>query len=301
MDKLLRLLVVYVVVLTVYFPYADAQDDDPQLPITITDATGSEVTIESLEAIASGSGDVTEIIAALGFEENLVGIDISSTYPEHLLNEVEGIGYGRRLAIEPIAAVNPTVFFCTETCTPTSVLDQLRTLNIPVVIIPDNDDAGINLPIEKIEMVAAALGVPDRGAQLVEKVQREIDWVRTATANVTERPYVLMLYFRGTRLQLVAGDNTPSQVIIEAAGAVDAAADIGIVGYVPLNPEILLTAYPDYILLMEGGIQGIGGLGAVRQVQGLSQTPAGENDRLLVFDDQYLLGMSTRTGQIMMD
>lgn len=300
LHKIIRLLVVSSAALAVYLPYATAQDDS-RFPITITDATGTQVTIRSIDAIASGSGDITEIIAALGFEDRLVGVDISSTYPEYLLNQIDSIGYGRRLSVEPVAAVNPTVFFCTETCTPTSALEQLRTLDIPVVIIPDNDEAGIELPLQKIRMVAAALGVPEKGAELSEQVEREIDWVRTATANVTEQPYVLMLYFRGTRLQLVAGEGTPSQLIIETAGGIDAAADIGIAGYVPLNPEILLTAYPDYVLLMEGGIEGIGGLEAVRQVQGISQTPAGENNRLLVFDDQYLLGMSTRTGQVMMD
>ncbi len=300
--RLMRLLFGIMLLGTVVINAGVLAQDGDSLPITIVDATGAEITIDSLEAIASGSGDVTEIIVALGFRGNLVGIDISSTYPTDLLDDIQEIGFARRLAIEPIAAVTPTVFFCTEICTPTAVLDQVRDLDIPVVIIPDNDDAGMDLPAQKIRMVAAALGVPERGEELVARIEREIDWVTTALANVTdEDPYVLMIYVRGTRLQLVSGSEVPAYEMIIGAGAVDAAADIGVVGYTTLNAELILTSYPDIILLMEGGVESFGGLDAIYDIQGVSQTPAGENRNLVVMDDMYLLGMSTRTGQALLD
>lgn len=279
-------------------PSINAQDDSTQFPITLVDATGNEVTIESIDAIASGSGDVTEIIDALGFRDNLVGIDISSTYPPELLDEIQNIGFARRLTVEPIAAVNPTVFFCTEICSPTAVLDQLRDLDIPVVIIPDNETSGIELPVQKIEMVAAALGVPERGTALAQQVATEIDWVNTALANVVEPdPYVLMVYVRGVRLQLISGKDVPAEAMITTAGGIDAGADIGIEGYTTLNAELILTAFPDHILLMQDGVDSAGGLDTVRAIQGVSQVPAGENDSFIVVDDMFLLGMSTRTGQ----
>ncbi len=270
-------------------------------PITIVDATGRTVTIDSIERIVSGSGDITEIIAALGFADHLVGVDISSTYPPEILEQVNAFGFARRLTLEPIVAMDPTVFFCTETCMPDTVLDQLRELGIPVVIAPDSEDVDLTLPIRKVEMVAAALGVPEEGRVLSEQIETEIDWARTAIANTQTRPYVLLLYFRGTRLQLVYGSKTPAEALIEGAGGIEAAGEIGIEGYVPLNPEILLTAYPDYVLLMQSGIESAGGLDVARSLQGMSQTPAGQNDNFLIYDDQYLLGFSTRTGQMLLD
>jgi iron complex transport system substrate-binding protein len=279
-----------------------AQNNSGRFPVIIVDATGNEVTIDSIDAIASGSGDVTEIIVALGFQAKLVGIDISSTYPPGLDQEIQVIGFARRLTLEPVAAVHPTVFFCTEICTPTAVLDQLRELGIPVVIIPDNDEAGIDLPIQKITMVAAALGVPERGAALAAQVRTEIDWVKTALANTSEpSPYVLMVYLRGTRLQLISGKGVPAEAMITSAGAIDAGADVGVVGYTTLNAELILTAYPDYILLMQGGVESAGGLDTVRKIQGISQVPAGQNENFLILDDMYLLGMSTRTGRALLD
>jgi iron complex transport system substrate-binding protein len=294
-------LIVFIVALSPQLS-SNAQDDgDGSFPRTIVDATGNEVTIESIEGIVSASGDVSEIIVALGFEDNLVGVDISSTYPSNLLDDIEPIGFARRLAIEPIAAVNPTIVFCTQTCAPTSVLDQVRSLNIPVVVIPDPDNPSLDLPLQKIEMIADALGVPERGAELINRLQVELDWINTSIANVEETPYMMMVYVRGTRLQLLSGEGVPAYTMITNVGAIDAAADIGVVGYTTLNAELILTAYPDYILLMQGGVDSFGGLDEVRKIQGMSQTPAGENDNFIVFDDQFLLGMSTRTGQALIE
>ena len=295
-------LCIVVTLIVVMVPQTSAQDGDAQaFPITIVDATGREVTIDSIDRIVSGSGDVTEIIAELGFRDNLVGVDISATYPDDILDQLPAFGFARRLTLEPIAALSPTVFFCVQTCMPDAVLDQLRDLGIAVVILPDGDDVNLQTPIDKINMAAAALGVPERGTILAERVAREIDWVRTATANVETEPYVLLLYFRGTRLQLVYGQNTPADALIEGARGIDAAGEIGIDGYIPLNTEILLTAFPDYVLLMQGGVDSAGGLSFAADLQGMSQTPAGQNEHFLVYDDQYLLGFSTRTGQMLLD
>lgn len=286
------------------FPQHDtvtAQEGNRNFPITITDATGREVTIESVDRIISGSGDITEIVVALGLQDNLVGVDISSTYPEDVLDSVPAFGFARRLTLEPIVTLDPTVFLCVQTCMPEVVLDQLRDFNIPVVILPDGDDVDLTLPIEKIRMAAAALGVPERGEDIAMRVEREIGWARTATANVEREPYVLLLYFRGSRLQLVYGANTPAEALIEGAGGIEAAGEIGVDGYIPLSTEILLTAFPDYILLMESGVESAGGLDVVRNLQGMSQTPAGQQDNFLVYDDQYLLALSIRTGQMLLD
>lgn len=300
----MKRLLLMLVVLAGLIPAAPITAQDGSggtFPLTVVDATNQEVTINSIDRIVSGSGDVTEIVVALGFEDNLVGVDISSTYPPDVLDHVDTFGFARRLTLEPILAMDPSVFFCTETCMPDDVLDQLRNLGIPVVIAPDGDDVDLTLPLQKVDLIAAALGVPERGDQLANKIATEIDWVKTATANVSTHPYVLLLYFRGSRLQLVYGSNTPAEALIEGAGGIEAAGEIGVDGYIPLNAEILLTAYPDYILLMESGIEGVGGLDVARDLQGMSQTPAGRNDAFLVYDDQYLLALSTRTGPMLLD
>lgn len=277
---------------------ARAQDD--RFPITITDAAGQSVTIRSDEAIVSGSGDVTEILVALGFREQLIGIDSSSTYPPELEDELPVVGFGRRLTAEPIIDLAPTVFFCTQTCGPEDVLDQIRSVGIPVVLIPDNETDGLTLPFAKIDMVAKALGVPERGVEVSERLAREISWVQTALANTDEPPSVFHPYVRGRGLQLVAGAGTPAHFMIEGAGGYNSAVDAGVEGYAPLSAEIIFAAFPDYLVLAEGNVEASGGLDNILDEQGLRGTPAVENGNIVVIDTQLLLGMSVRTGESLM-
>jgi iron complex transport system substrate-binding protein len=270
-------------------------------PITLTDATGTEVTIDSLDAIVSGSGDITEIIWALGFYDNIVGVDATSTYPSDALDRFPEIGFARRLTVEPVVALNPSVFFCTQICSPDTAFEQLRELGIPVVIIPDSESGGAELPMQKIEMVAQALGVPERGVELSERVRREIDWVDTATVNVSQTPAVLHIYVRGRGIQVAVGDDTPADAMIELAGGVNTGAEVGVVGYQPLSPEIVLDAFPDYLLFAEGSLQDSGGLDAVLDTHGIRGTPAAENGNVIIMDTQLLLGMSIRTGRALLE
>lgn len=269
-------------------------------PVTLVDATGTEVTIDSLEAIVSGSGDVSEIIAALGFTDNLVGVDETSTYPPELLETIPSVGFARLLSVEPILAQAPTLFFCTQTCSPDSAFQQLREAGVPVVIVPDNETDGLALPRMKIEMVAEALGVPEAGQGLAERVEREIDWVNTALANVESSPLVFHFYIRGRGLQLAAGTGTPAHFMIEGAGGVNTAVDAGVEGYEPLTPELIFSAFPEYLILTSGNVEASGGLEAILDVQGLGDTPAVQNDNVIVVDTQLLLGLSIRTGESLM-
>lgn len=268
---------------------------------TLTDATGTEVTVNDPQRIVSGIADVTEIVYALGFDQRLVGVDSSSTYPADLLETLTDIGFGRNLSLEPIVELDPDLFLCTEACAPLDVIEQLRTLGIPVVIVPDSEFGGLDLPRQKIEMVARALGVPDEGLRLAGRVEMEIDWVKTATANVSETPSVFHLYMRGRGLQLAVGDGTPADAMIEGAGAINAADYANVVGYEPLSAEIILSAFPDWLLLTEGNIEASGGLETILETQGVNATPAVKNGNIIVMDTAYLLGLSTRTGRAMME
>src|SRR5690606_10581062 len=125
----------------------------------------------------------------------------------------------------------------------------------------------------------------------------EMDWVNTALANVEEEaPYILMVYVRGTSLQLISGSDVPAEAMITHAGGIDAGTDIGVSGYTPLNAELVLTSFPDYVLLMRDGVDSAGGLDFIKKLPGISQVPAGQNNQFIVIDDMFLLGMSTRTG-----
>ena len=62
-----------------------------------------------------------------------------------------------------------------------------------------------------------------------------------------------------------------------------------------------MTAKPDVILLLDGGLQSVGGVDGVLKLPGVAQTPAGAARRIVSLDDQYLLGLGPRGGAALKD
>jgi len=271
----------------------------PQLPVTVTDFTGGNVTVTSVERIVSLNGDITEIIFALGLGDAVVGVDSSATYPPERTRSLPNIGYQRRLSAEGILALNPTLVIGDEAAGPPEALAQLRAAGVPVVLAADPPT--LAAPAAKIRFVATALGIPERGQELAAQVEAEIAAAQAAARQIADPPRALFLYLRGTDVQQVAGSETPADAMIVAAGGVNAAARVGIVGFKPLSPETVVAAQPEVMLVLARGLESVGGVAGLLRIPGLADTPAGQQRRIVAFDDLYLLGMGPRTGQALVE
>jgi iron complex transport system substrate-binding protein len=89
--------------------------------------------------------------------------------------------------------------------------------------------------------------------------------------------------------------------MIEAAGGLNAGAEVGIAGYKPITAEAVVAARPDVFLAFTKALESIGGVDALLQLPGLAQTPAGVSRRVFHLDDLYLGGMGPRTGKALLD
>lgn len=279
-------------------PVASPMTSVPHLPVTVTDKDGQQITVTDVSRIIPLNGDVAEIVWALGLGDNVVGTDLSATYPP-AAGQRPRIGYQRQLSAEGVLSLNPSVLVGTEAAGPPAVIEQLRAANIPIVILADPPT--IDAPMLKIRAVASALGVPEAGERLAAQTQAEIDAARRLANEATTKPTILFLYVRGAGVQMIAGTGTSADAMIAAAGGINAAADAGVTGFVPLTPESLVTAQPDVLLLLEAGLESIGGVDGLVQLPGVAQTPAGAARRVLAFDDLYLLAMGPRTGRALHD
>lgn len=281
-------------------PAAAAPAATDGLPATITDVVGTPITIESVERVVSLNGDITEIIVALGLGDKLVGVDLSATYPPDLVAALPKIGYQFNLNAEGILALNPTVVIGKAGAGPPEVLEQVRAAGIPVVLGADNQK--IAAPAEKIRFVAAALGVPSVGEQVVAQLETDLAAAQAQRAATTApAPRVLFLYLRGTTTQSVAGSDTAADTMITAAGGVNVATEQGIVGYEQLSPEVVAAAQPDVILLLDSGLRSIGGTEGLFNIPGLADTPAAQQQRVIAMDGLYLIGLGPRTGAAILD
>lgn len=283
-------------------PAAVAQPDlatpvavSPELPVTVTNADAAEVTVTDISRIVPLSGDVAEIVWTLGLGSNIVGVDVSATYPEDLAR-LPKVGFERQLSAEGILSLNPTVVIGKEQAGPPPVLEQVRAAGIPVVIVAEPQT--IEAPAAKIRSVAAALGVAEAGEDLATRTEAEIEAARAFAATAESQPTVMFLYVRGGGTQLIGGAGSVADAMIEAANGIDAGVAAGVQGFAPVTAEAMIAAQPEVIVVPISGVESIGGMEALLQIPGVSETPAGREGRIYAYDDLLLLGMTPRTGQM---
>lgn len=294
------LLVVVIPVSAAQTPESDGATSipEPQLPASITDATGEEIVVEDISRIVTLNGNIAETVFALGLGPNVVATDTSALYPEEATS-LPKIGYQAELNAEGILSVEPTVVIGDDGAGPPEVIDQVRAAGVTVVILPIDDS--VEGPPAMIRGVGQALGVPDRAEKLASEVEDSIAETSEVIAEVQAQPRVAFLYIRGQGTQLMSGSGTNADMVISAAGGVNAGAELGQEGYFPITPEALVEAAPDIILVMQAGLASVGGVDGLLSIPGIAQTPAGENERIIAFEDLYLLGFGPRLGDAIYD
>jgi iron complex transport system substrate-binding protein len=266
----------------------------PVLPAEHTNPDGTAVTVEDTSRIVVANGDLAEVVFALGLGDLVVATDVSATYPPEAAARPK-IGYQRTLNAEGILAQQPSLVLADENAGPPEVLAQVRDAGVPVVVTPiDTTLAG---PGNKIRAVATALGVPERGEALAASVEESLEEAAARVEGVTDEPRVIMLYLRGAGTQIIMGQGTGFDSLVNAAGAIDAASDVR--GTAPITPEALVAAAPDVIVVTTTGLESVGGIDGLLQIPGIAQTPAGAERRVLDYDDQLLLGFGPRTGEML--
>lgn len=261
-------------------------------------ADGVETIITDTSRVVSLNGDLTEIIFELGLGENVVGVDVTTTYPPEaaaLNDQGETVGFAQQLAAEAVLRFEPTLVLGDQQVGPTEVIEQLRGAGIPVVIL--ETQTTLDGVATKIGQVAEILGVPDKGAELAERVMGEIKVALDLAGNDNSDPTVAFVYVRGPQVVFLFGTGMATQAMIEGAGAIDAGVVAGVFGPAPLTPEALVAAAPDVIVLPEAGLAALGGIEAFLELPGVAETPAAQNDAFLAYDEAYFFNLGPRAGQ----
>ena len=271
----------------------------PQLPATITDIRGNEITVTDISRIVVMNGDFTEVIFALELGENVVAVDTSATYPREV-TELRQVGYQRRLSAEGVLSMDPTVVIGNTNAGPPAVLEQIRATGVPVVVLESvtTVDGGAR----KIRGIAQALGVPARGEVLATELEAQISEVEALSAQAQERPTAVFLYMRGLDTLFLGGEGHLSHGLFEASGAISGGAALGVTEEtIPLTAESLAAADPDCIVVLTRGLESVGGREGIVTIPGVGDTIAAQEGCILDFDDQYFGGGGPRMGQVLME
>ncbi|MFC8525696.1 hemin ABC transporter substrate-binding protein [Nocardia sp. NPDC057227] len=270
----------------------------PALPVTVRSFDGTEVTVGSADRIVAADryGTLAQTVWALGLGANLVGRSTAAAFPA--VRDVPNVtGGSGSLNVESILALRPTVFLTDTTSAAPAVREQLRAAGLAVVYFdPQRTMDGV---VPQIEAVAAALGVPERGAELGRRTRDEIA-AATAAVPAQEPPLrIAFLYLRSTAITMIAGPGSGADALIAAIGGVDAGTAAGVSEpFTAITSEGMINAAPDVILVMTDGLQSVGGLDGLAKVPGIAQTPAGRDRRVVDMSDAVLLSFGPNTGRV---
>ncbi|WP_188827055.1 heme/hemin ABC transporter substrate-binding protein [Nocardia camponoti] len=270
----------------------------PVLPATVRSFDGGDVTVTDSSRIIAVDryGTLAQTVYALGLGANLVGRSTSASFPAvaHVPNVAGGNG---SLSVEAVLALRPSVFLTDTTSAGPAVRDQLKAAGVTVVYFDPNRTMDGVVP--QINAVAAALGVPNAGAELGQRTQAEIAAATAAVPPHDPKPKIAFLYLRTAAITMIAGPGSGADSLITAIGGIDAGTAAGVKEpFVTITSEAMITAAPDVLLVMSDGLKSVGGVDGLAKVPGIAQTPAGKNHRVVDMSDAALLSFGPNTGRV---
>lgn len=287
----MRRLLALVLLLTTLTACGSATGQPVAAPVTgdappvVTGTDGREVTVHDTSRIVSLAGGITETLFALGLGSAVVGRDVSSDFPG--TQDIPLVTQAHDVSAEGVLALSPTLVLADARTGPPEALAAIRAAGVPVVLVPEVWSLA-EMPA-RVRAIAQAVGEPDAAEDLIDEMAADIP-------QVPGSPVVAFLYLRGNAaVYLLGGEGSGADSLLEAVGAVDAGTRAGLGAFTPLTPEALVGAAPDALLVMDKGLESVGGVDGLLSLPGVAQTPAARDRRVVVVPDGELLNFGPRT------
>ena len=241
-----------------------------------------------------------EIIWALGAQDKVVGIDLSTTYPPQVKN-VQTVGYHRALSAEGILSLHPTEVIHDNNIGPPQVVQQLQQLNIPMKTFTSKNDS-----FDGTKALIREMGAYFHKEARAEELCNTIDSQRAASLEkvkqYTDHPRVAVIHFgRASNVYLVVGkggggDGGGVSQMIELAGGQMAIENKGMQRME--SPEIIAQGNPDVILLTDYGYDRLGGsLDQIKALPGVATSNAARNNHIYRIEENVLNYFGPRSGE----
>ena len=243
------------------------------------------------------SKHLTEMVFALGKGHELVGVDLSSTYPDSA-KLVKTVGYHRALAAEGIISLNPDLVIHSKDIGSENVEPQLLKAGLKEKIF-----GGANT-IDSAKLLLTELGkffgVENKADSIIKKMDADIARANDMVKNmhITDTPSVMIIHFgRANNVYFVmSGRNGVGDKMITLAGGKTARYDAK--GARQISAEAVAAANPDIIIATDFGYDQMGSMDKfITGVPGVSLTNAARNKRIYRFEEHDLVYFGPRTGE----
>ncbi len=241
-----------------------------------------------------------EIIWALGAQNSVVGVDLSSTYPPDVKN-TQTVGYHRALSAEGILSLHPTTVIEDGNIGPPQVVEQIKSLNIPLKAFTAKNDSVEGTKALMREM-GEFFGKKEKAEELCRTLDMQLASAVEEVKKYTDRPKVAIIHFgRASNVYMVVGkgsggDGGGASKMIDLAGGDMAVESAGMQRMA--SAEIIAQANPDVILVTDFGYDRLGNpLDDIKALPGVSTSNAAKNGRIFRIEENHLMYFGPRTGE----
>jgi len=243
-----------------------------------------------------------EIIWALGAQDRVVGVDLSSTYPP-AIKDVQTVGYHRALSAEGILSLHPTAVIHDNNIGPPQVVEQIQQLGLPMKTFTAKNNS-IDGTKALMREMGAFFHKEDRAEELCRNLDSQYASSIEKAKQFTESPRIAVIHFgRASNVYLVVGkggegDGGAASQMIEWAGGQMAVDAKGMQRMA--SPELIAQANPDIILVTDFGYDRLGGpVDEIKALPGVATSNAAKNNRIYRIEENQLMYFGPRTGENM--
>ena len=254
---------------------------------------GKKKEVAGADRIVCVSKQLTEIMFALHQGDKIIGLDLTSSYPEET-KEITKVGYHRHLNAEGIISLDPTVVIHQGDVAPEQVMDQLKQVGVPVKVYPAAKT--IDGTKDLITAVAREYGQDTAAIRIVQKLDSDLAKANSIVQQYPTKPKVLVIHFGQQRNQyFVMGTSSTADAMLKMAGGINAADTSS---FRDLSPEVIAREQPDVILATDFGWDRMGGdIEKFKTLPGIALTAAAKNGKIFRIEEHDLVYFGPRTGE----
>ena len=212
-------------------------------PVTVHDAFGRTVTLPAPpQRIVTIFASNTEMVAALGLADRIVGIEAYTRFPPEVLGKPL-VGGRLGFSVDAVVAERPDLVVVTPARQAANQLvDPMERLGIPIVVLLHRSVAEV---LDNIRLLGRLGGVAERGEELATRLQSRLDRIKQRVAGLPEPTTIMITGRLGNGLLLIARPGTyTGDAIVRAGGRFGL--DSGAIAQI--SPEAILSADPDVLL-----------------------------------------------------
>jgi iron complex transport system substrate-binding protein len=243
-------------------------------PVTATDATGTDVTVESEpQRIVTLQPSAAQTLWEIGAREKVVGVSQYADFLEgaDTLTNISGAGQ-QFVNIEEVVGLNPDLVLAPNTI-PNATVETLR--NAGVTVFKFDFAGSFDDIYSKTNQTGRLVGACEGADHIVSAMRTRVETIRQVVGNESA-PDALYLQTGN----FVPGNGTFIGDVLTTAGAENLAASAGIQGYQAISAEVVANRSPEWILTSNRSI--------IPDEEPWSSTPAVQQNQTLVVGGDYI-------------